>query len=267
MSVMPRIFVACRVDKIRLSARDEALRAALYAYKPPEAKDGKYPIIPVDLSAKNEYGLSFSNETTLKIDLSNYLAAPAFAQSLDIIKDENESTDFAPIVLIVHTHGTESYAPAGAVTYSTGDNARSTDITKNVVAVVAVMAEYFNSVGIPTVHCKEMLDKDSYRDAYAKEAETIKAYIKEYPSIKYVFDVHRDSVIGSNYEKYRPVTVIGGKTVAQFMCVVGSNFKGADRRMGKLLWACGKTQARLWERSSSLVRRIAARASLQPAVR
>ena len=47
------------------SARDEALRAALYAYKPPEAKDGKYPIIPVDQSAINEYGLSFSNETTL----------------------------------------------------------------------------------------------------------------------------------------------------------------------------------------------------------
>ena len=242
------------------SARDEALRAALYAYKPPEAKDGKCPIIPVDLSAKNEYGLSFSNETTLKIDLSNYLAAPAFAQSLDIIKDENESTDFAPIVLIVHTHGTESYAPAGAVTYSTGDNARSTDITKNVVAVGAVMAEYFNSVGIPTVHCKEMLDKDSYRDAYAKEAETIKAYIKEYPSIKYVFDVHRDSVIGSNYEKYRPVTVIGGKTVAQFMCVVGSNFKGADHDGWENCFGLAvKLQARLWERSSSLVRRISLR--------
>ena len=122
------------------------------------------------------------------------------------------------------------------------------------------MAEYFNSVGIPTVHCKEMLDKDSYRDAYAKEAETIKAYIKEYPSIKYVFDVHRDSVIGSNYEKYRPVTVIGGKTVAQFMCVVGSNFKGADHDGWENCFGLAvKLQARLWERSSSLVRRISLR--------
>lgn len=241
-------------------ARDEALRAELYAYKPPEAKDGEYPIIPADLSVENEYGLAFSNETSLKIDLSDYLAAPAFAQSLDVIKPENESTDFAPIVLIVHTHGTESYAPAGVVTYSTSDNARSTDKTKNVVAVGAVMAEYFNSVGIPTVHCEEMLDEESYRDAYTKEAETIKAYIKKYPSIKYVFDVHRDSVIGSNYEKYRPVTVIGGKTVAQFMCVVGTNFKGADHDgWENCLSLAVKLQALLWERSSSLVRRISLR--------
>jgi len=242
------------------SARDEALRAALYAFRPSVTKAGEHPIIPIDLSVKNEYGLAFSNETSLKINLSDYLAAPAFAQSLNVIKSENESDDFAPIVLIVHTHGTESYAPAGAVTYSTSDNARSKDKTKNVVAVGAVMADYFNSVGIPTIHCEEMLDEESYRDAYTKEAETIKAYIKKYPSIKYVFDVHRDSVIGSNYEKYRPVTVIGGKTVAQFMCVVGTNFKGADHDGWENCLALAvKLQALLWQRSSSLVRRISLR--------
>ena len=135
----------------------------------------------------------------------------------------------APVVLIVHTHGTEAYSPQGAVAYDgVSELARSSDISENVVAVGAVMAETLNSLGIKTLHCEIMHDRESYRDSYSRSAATVKQYLEKYPSIKYVIDLHRDSVTDAAGALLRPVTVVDGKAVAQVMCVVGSDESGAN---------------------------------------
>ena len=122
------------------------------------------------------------------------------------------------------------------------------------------MAEYFESRGIPTVHCTEMFDRDSYIDAYKNSSAAVREYLAMYPSIKYIFDVHRDSVIASDYTKYRPVTEIDGESAAQFMCVVGTNFKGADHPHWRdNLTLAAHLQTRLWTRSASLPRRLSIR--------
>lgn len=239
---------------------DDALRQILYESSMPDCGTDEYPIKPSDLSVNAEYGLHASNETAYELDLPSYLDDELGIDSVGALA-ERYGAD-APVVLIVHTHGTEAYAENGADTYSTKDNCRTADTSKNVVAVGAVMAEYFNSVGIPTLHCTEMFDADSYIDAYDKSSAAVREFTAIYPSIQYVFDIHRDSVIDSDLTKLRPVTVIDGELTAQYMCVVGT-----DERAGyhtewerNLAFAC-QLQSRLWQKSNSLTRRMSIRSA------
>ncbi len=232
--------------------------------------DTRYPIVARDLSATAARGLECSNQTDYDLDLDYFADAPLkIAPLSELLADgensvtastSNEPASQSPVVLIIHTHGTESYAPEGADTYSPDDSARSDDITQNVVAVGSVMTDYFESRGIPTVHCTEMFDRDSYIDAYKNSSAAVHEYLAMYPSIKYIFDVHRDSVIASDYTKYRPVTDVDGGSAAQFMCVVGTNFKGADHPHWRdNLTLAAHLQTRLWTRSTSLPRRMSIR--------
>ena len=133
----------------------------------------------------------------------------------------------SPLVLIVHTHGTESFAPEGV--YSADQNSqRSSDPAKNIVAVGGVMAELLNDAGIPTLHCEIMHDLESYRNSYNLCADTIRKYLAEYPTIEYVFDVHRDAIARQNGDLVKPVCNIDGRLSAQVMLLVGTNEKGAD---------------------------------------
>ncbi len=242
------------------SFNDEELQKILYASAAPSCGEGEHPIKPVDLSVNAEHGLLASNETKYEIDLDSYLDVELNIPSVESLAERYGSE--APVVLIVHTHGTESYTEENTETYSDKDNCRSTDTSKNVVAVGTVMAEYLSSVGIPTLHCTEMFDADSYIEAYDRSAAAIREFTAIYPSIQYVFDVHRDSVINSELVKLRPVTVIDGELTAQYMCVIGT-----DERTGthsgwqtNLAFAC-QLQSRLFEKSNSLVRKMSIRSA------
>ncbi len=219
-----------------------------------------YPIKSTDISSKNVFGLEASNETAYDIDLISYLENEYPISPLDEL--HAVYGEEAPTVLILHTHGTEAYAEDDGEYYSIIDNCRSTDTTKNVVAIGAVMADYFNQNGIVTIHSREMFDAESYVNAYDYANEAIKEYVAIYPSIKYVFDVHRDSLITDDMTKLRPVTFVDSVPTAQYMCVIGTD-ENAGRHVNwerNLTFAC-HLQSRLWERSSSLTRRMSIRSA------
>ncbi len=184
-----------------------------------------YSIEAADLAGVGDIHTLF-NETAYTPDTISLLDAPLFF--LGVTEFWEQYGKDAPYILILHTHGTEAFAPEGADTYSVTDSFRSTDTSENIVAVGAVMAETFREAGISVIHCTEMFDKDSYRDSYNRAAEAIRAYLEEYPSIQIVLDVHRDSVIRADKTKIRPITEVGGETVAQFMTVVGTNERGGN---------------------------------------
>lgn len=188
---------------------------------------GETPIVPMDLSLSS-YGASYIYNTTglqpnvealLQSDLGKY-------QNPEYLSASKAS----PVVLIVHTHGTESYSEDGAISYldDGGELARSQDPAKTVVAVGKVLADRLNERGVPAVHCTVMHDQNQYKDSYARAEETIKQYLQKYPSIRLVIDLHRDSVVKSTGELVRPVTLIDGEAAAQVMCVVGSNWGGEE---------------------------------------
>lgn len=192
--------------------------ADIYSYDYSKRRAGELALLPYDLSGKRPGELLLSNTTSYDID-------PALYPDRDY-PIKSKITD-EPLVLIVHTHGTESFAPEGEVSVKPGPS-RSSDPESNMIAVGKVMSDLLNESGIPTLHCETMHDLESYRASYDLCADTIREYLAEYPSIKYVFDVHRDAVVRQNGDIVKPVCNINGSLSAQVMLLVGTNEKGAD---------------------------------------
>ena len=96
-------------------------------------------------------GMKYSNAT--KIDMSEVRAPddyPIKASLPESIQVVTGNMSAEPLVLIVHTHGTEAFAPEGVTSVKRGTSMRSSDISENIVAVGSVMADILNSSGIPT---------------------------------------------------------------------------------------------------------------------
>lgn len=215
---LPRVYYIPKENIVMPSVAEEAKEPGIYSAETSDIPDGCYPIIPTDASAKSATALK--NDTNYNIDLNT-------------VTFEKTTITSEPLVLIVHTHGTESFSDGEHAYYNDNFNhPRSEDISKNIVAVGKVLSDALNEKGIPTVHCATMHDKESYISAYERSSESIRYYLEKYPSIQYVFDVHRDSLIRSNLTKLKPVTMLNGTPCAQIMMIIGSDEKGA----GKYNW-------------------------------
>ena len=188
-----------------------------------DGNGGGSAIIPRDLSATVPFSL-LNMTSTLDPDLEKIYGSYMAAEK----EPAPQSPEGAPLVLILHTHSTEAYAPEGAVRLPAGGNPRSIDPEESVVAVGAVLAETLQAKGIPTIHCTFGHDLEDYTGAYDREKQTILAYLEKYPSIRYIFDVHRDSIEGSGGSTVKTAARAQGETVAQLMLVVGTNERGAN---------------------------------------
>lgn len=154
-------------------------------------------------------------------------------------------------VLLIHTHGTEGYAPDGQV--PADEDFRTDDPENSVVAVGSAFAEILRERGIEVIHCKEMFDAESYIDAYDRSAEAVKRYMAEYPEITCVIDIHRDAVIREDGTVVRS----DGGSGAQLMIVCGTDEMGADFPDWRENLAFGQAyQRRLSEGASGLVRHM-----------
>ena len=129
-------------------------------------------------------------------------------------------------VLIMHTHGSEAYTPDPFNNYTPTDTDRTTDTNYNVVRVGDEIADILESRGIKTVHSRTLHDSPAYNGSYNRALEDITAYIKKYPSIKVVIDVHRDAMVTQNGTKYKTVAEVNGETTAQLMFVCGTDGGG-----------------------------------------
>ena len=118
-----------------------------------------------------------------------------------------------PLVIIYHTHSSESYMP-----YKSSNYHREKE-KGTVRDVGSVMKKTLEKKGIKVIHDKTLHDRPSYNESYNRSLETITALRKKYPSADYIIDLHRDAAPSSVSEgKY---TVIDGKRVAKFSIVVG----------------------------------------------
>ncbi|MBQ7171376.1 MAG: stage II sporulation protein P [Clostridia bacterium] len=213
-------------EEERVTETSVELFAGLYDCDLSQMPEGLLPIVPYDLSSERDGALSLYNDTDLSIRAADYANRTAAFAGLDVSAAAGGAD--APVVLIVHTHGTEAYSEEGAIGYSETYNIpRSADVTKNVVAIGEVIAQKLREAGIPVLHSTVMHDKESYLGSYERSAATIEKYLEEYPSIRYVFDVHRDSVLKEDGTKIRPVTVAKGQVAAQIMSVCGTDGYGA----------------------------------------
>lgn len=126
-----------------------------------------------------------------------------------------------PQVLIFHTHATESYEPYDRDFCDTSYTWRSTDNSGNMAAVGDVLASELERAGIAVIHDVTQHDYPSYNGSYQRSAETVSGYLKKYPSIKVVLDIHRDAIESPAGNLIKPVAWINGKKAAQIMIISG----------------------------------------------
>lgn len=129
-----------------------------------------------------------------------------------------------PTVLIVHSHGTESYKNTENYPEYTAYRTRDNDY--NVVSVGAEIKKALEKGGISVLHDTACHDDPSYTAAYSNSRKSIQSYLAEYPSIEIVLDIHRDSVENKDGKQVRYAVETPEGTSAKLMLVVGTDANG-----------------------------------------
>lgn len=184
----------------------------------PSVYDGEahLPVIETQYSS-GELGYNdffVKNSTGFNLDIGKYLTRP-------LGFDFDKSSD-AVQVLIVHTHTCESYLTYDSGYYHESFYPRSEDSEKNMTRVGRAIAEGLQSHGIGVIHATEVHDSPAYDGAYYRSYDTIQKYIAQYPDIKVVLDIHRDSIsYSSGGGKTKPTFTHNGQKAAQIMIMAG----------------------------------------------
>jgi len=131
-----------------------------------------------------------------------------------------------PQVLIIHTHGSESYMPDSNNFYVPTDTYRTQDKNYNVMRVGEALREALEKNNISVIHNADCFDYPNYSGAYGRSLDKITEILEEHPSISVIIDLHRDYLENSNGTPYRLSASINGKKAAQVMLFVGSDSGG-----------------------------------------
>lgn len=179
-----------------------------------QRQDGAVEVITQQMSAGSEFvdGVAVRNKLGKTVDIA---AALAHVPKLSLKKGLT-----APQVLITHTHTTECYAAHDSGFANPSDPTRTDDPTKNMIAVGERVASELRAAGIGVIHDTEIHDQP-YSGAYGHAKTAIERYLKQYPSIKVVLDLHRDAIYQSDGAHIKPTATIGGTAAAQIMIIVG----------------------------------------------
>lgn len=134
--------------------------------------------------------------------------------------------DGSPQVLIVHTHGSESYTMPPGQEYVASGESRTTDTNYNVVRVGDEIADILSQHGISVIHDRNMYDYPQYNGAYDRSLASIENYLQQYPSITFVLDIHRDAISDSEGNPYKVISQVPEGTAAQMTFVMGTDGGG-----------------------------------------
>ena len=176
----------------------------------PAAPENDAPVLD---AADKAATITVNNETSYEVDVAACLSSDA------AIRAEGDG----PQVLIVHTHGSESYTPDAAFPYTPTENERTTDTRYNVVRVGDELQKVLEQNGVQAVHIREIFDSPAYSGSYDRSLAAIEDALAEYPTIQVVIDLHRDSILTDDGEAYKTSCTIDGEEMAQLMFVVGTD--------------------------------------------
>lgn len=179
----------------------------------PDPPEDPIPQVQAPLRfTKEDAGLvSVNNASGLSFDTGALLEQPL---SWDLTGDE-------PTVLILHTHTSESYSGS-----CDGDTYRTQDESNNMLAVGSLLAQKLEDAGIRVIHDRSVHDYPSYNGSYNSARKQINAYLKQYPSIRLVLDIHRDAMEDSQGNQIATSLTVNDEPTAKIMMVVGTNAGG-----------------------------------------
>ena len=172
------------------------------------------------LSFTEDELVSVQNHTSYQPELYRLLTQPL---SWSVAEE-------GPVVLILHTHATETYTGA-QIPYS--GNYRTEDTAFNMVSVGAELARVLEAGGVRVLHDQTLHDHPNYSGAYDGSRETIQRYLRKHPSIRLVLDIHRDAAGGTG--KLETQATVSGQRSAQLMAVVGTQSEGWQENLSLAL--------------------------------
>ena len=130
----------------------------------------------------------------------------------------------SPAVLILHTHGTESYTKTES--YTETSLYRTADTGYNVVSIGDRLTSLLENAGIRVIHDRTMYDLTDYNSAYLTARSATEEKLAADPSICLVLDLHRDAAADSaGIPVGKTVNTAAGQA-AQLMFVMGTDAGG-----------------------------------------
>lgn len=200
--------------------------------EPTETAAAPEPSDPMPTApAEPEVPLKDAIPTTIKGSGEGYAGGVYIKNKTDYEVDVeallNKPLDYgaSPAVLIVHTHASEAYNPAGEDIYVESDPSRTEDLRFNVVRVGDELQKVLEARGITVYHDRQLHDYPSYNGAYTRSMASVQSYLEAHSDIKVVIDLHRDALEGDG-KLYKTVAQVGDTPCAQVMLICGTDFSG-----------------------------------------
>lgn len=221
-------------DWIRNIGQDDLIRAVLFLQtgrivRPSEVEaEPTKPEESVTAIATEAmlYPFVFTAADTAAVEVTNLAGydvdvAAMLQQGIDWDLQTHE-----PTVLILHTHGTESYR--NTENYRESSEYRTEDAAYNVISVGDRLAECLEEGGIRVIHDRTPYDLPSYNGSYAQAREALAQQLADNPSICLVLDIHRDAMTDDAGRQMAYTQQTPRGTAAKMMLVSGSDAGGLN---------------------------------------
>lgn len=177
------------------------------------SNDGK--ITEYDYSRQNatsQFEGIYIRNTTLEhpIKIHEYLNRKVY---VDVDKSK-------PVVLVYHTHASETYELLDRGFYTNERSSRSENNAENMIRVGVEICKTLEEKGFKTIHDKTIYDTE-YSGAYDRSCTAISEILRNNPSIQVVLDVHRGSIYQKDGSRIKTVTKLNGRKAAQIQIISG----------------------------------------------
>jgi stage II sporulation protein P len=125
-----------------------------------------------------------------------------------------ENPDSKPLLLLYHTHASESFLPISGQAFSASQE-------QTVVHFGAALAKTLREdYGIPLLHHQGVYDQPR-RAAYQKAGPAVEKILQQNPQIEVVIDLHRDGA-----PRKITTTNVAGQDTARILFVIGTRHEG-----------------------------------------
>ncbi len=181
--------------------------------KPPGKHPPETPKEPVVFTLSEGQALKLETRCAYKLEREKWLQLPLQWNLTEGSK-----------VLIIHTHGTESYTKTE--NYEETTDYRTLDENYNMISVGDRVAELLRAGGVEVLHDTTLHDYPEYNSSYDRSRETVKRYLEQHPDITLVLDLHRDAMEDAGGNQISTTVTVGDTKAAQLMLVVGSDAGG-----------------------------------------
>lgn len=168
----------------------------------------------------------FTQEDVKMVQISNLADYPADVEQMLQQPIQWQLRSEEPTVLILHTHGTESYENTEG--YAEDSAYRTLDEAYNMISVGDRLVQCLEAGGVQVIHDRTPYDQPSYSGSYSQARSAIQTILEENPSICLILDLHRDAMTNEQGEQIGYTQQTPKGTAAKLMLVSGSDAGGLE---------------------------------------